>query len=92
MFEEYDPTVRRNLFMSKRATSGLEERRIKCPKCGFYLCRTYGRIHCCVSVVCDKCKFREVIDLALFRTMKLKEIYNEKEGYWFVPTKEAQPA
>ena len=68
------------------------ERKIKCPQCGYFLCKAYGTEHCCISVLCNKCKFKEVIDLALFRTMRLKQIYNEKEGYWYVPTHGEIPA
>ncbi len=92
MFETYESPVRRKLYQSQRAVVGLNERKIKCPSCGFLLCKAYGHEHCYVSVVCEKCKFNEVIDLALFRTMRLKQFYNEKEGYWYVPSQEEQPA
>ncbi len=93
MYEGIAPPIRRNLYQSKRAVVGLAERKIKCPACGFFLCKAYGeRIHCCISVRCEKCKFNDVIDLALFRTMHLKQVYNAKEGYWFVPIPEHQAA
>ena len=45
-------------------------REIRCPHCGFYLLDVYGRDHYYIRVKCRKCKFDELIDTALFRTMK----------------------
>lgn len=47
-------------------------RTVRCPNCGFYLLDVYGKDHCFVRVKCRKCKFNEVIDTALFRTVGRK--------------------
>ena len=47
-------------------------RTIRCPNCGFYLLDVYGKNHYYIRVKCRKCKFNEVIDTALFRTMSRK--------------------
>ena len=44
-------------------------RTVRCPNCGFYLLDVCGKDHYYVRVKCRKCKFDEVIDTALFRTM-----------------------
>lgn len=92
MFDQYEPELKKKLFISRAYSNDKPERKIKCPQCGYFLCKAYGTEHYCVSVMCNKCKFKEVIDLALFRTMKLKQIYNEKEGYWYVPSHGEIPA
>ncbi len=55
---------------SRRAAENKPLRRIRCPRCGFYLMDVYGSDHCLVRVKCRKCKFNETIDTALFRTVR----------------------
>ncbi|MBR1905564.1 MAG: hypothetical protein IJ819_03750 [Clostridiales bacterium] len=83
MFEQYPPQLRRKLYASQQLAIGKAKRNVKCPVCGSLLYKAVGREHQIVEAFCRKCGFNEVIDLALFRTMKLKQIYNEKEGYWY---------
>ena len=47
-------------------------RTIRCPCCGFYLLDVVGRDHCYIRIKCNKCKFNEVIDTALFRTLRFR--------------------
>ena len=44
-------------------------RTIRCPNCGFFLLNVFGQDHYYLQVKCQKCKFSETIDTALFRTM-----------------------
>ena len=48
-------------------------REVRCPKCGFYLLNVFGYDHYIVRVKCRKCKFNDVIDTALFRTLKRRD-------------------
>ncbi len=48
-------------------------RTVRCPVCGFYLLDVYSRDHYLVRVKCQKCKFDDVIDIALFRQFRLRE-------------------
>ena len=85
MFDQYDSQLRRKLYASQALAVGKTKRNVKCPVCGALLCKVVGREHQLMDALCRKCGFNEVIDLALFRTMKLKQIYNAKEGYWYCP-------
>ena len=62
--------VPEKLKRSKEAAEGIPVRAIKCPICGFYLLDAYGSGHYLIRIKCRKCKFDEVIDTALFRTMR----------------------
>lgn len=63
-------SVEEKLRYSRLAAERLIKREIRCPQCGFYLMDVYGREHNITRVKCRKCKFNEVIDTGLFRTMK----------------------
>lgn len=60
----------KKLEMSREGVDVAQLREIRCPHCGFYLLDVYGRNHYYIRVKCRKCKFDELIDTALFRTMK----------------------
>lgn len=55
---------------SKKAAEDLALRNIRCPSCGFHLLNVYGRGHYLLQIKCQKCKFSDVIDTALFRTIR----------------------
>lgn len=63
-------TVEDKLLFSKKMAERLVKREIRCPHCGFYLMDVYGHEHNITRVKCRKCKFDEVIDTGLFRTMR----------------------
>ena len=67
-----NPTVRDKLEQSRQLVQCRELRSIRCPVCGFYLLDVYGFDHYLVRVKCRKCKFDEMIDTALFRTLQLR--------------------
>ncbi|MCR5383146.1 MAG: hypothetical protein K6E72_00675 [Saccharofermentans sp.] len=90
MFDQYEPQLRRKLYASKILAIGKSKRNVKCPVCGNLLFKPVGREHQIIEALCRKCGFNEEIDLALFRRMKLKQIYNSKEGYWYCPHTERQ--
>ena len=77
---QYDPELLNKLALSQLAAEELIKREIKCPVCGFYLMDVYGRDHHITRVKCRKCKFNEVIDTALFRTVKPRRTYRIKTG------------
>ena len=62
--------ARDKLERSMRLAEKERLRTIRCPVCGFYLLDVYGKDHYLVRIKCQKCKFDETIDTALFRTMK----------------------
>ena len=64
--EETEQKLRR----SKDAARLLGKRTILCPVCGFRLLDVYGSGHYLIEVKCRKCKFRDTIDTALFRTVR----------------------
>lgn len=64
------PEVAEKLRRSREAAEGLPLRMIRCPNCGFYLLQVYGHGHYLLNVKCNKCKFHQIIDTALFRTMR----------------------
>ena len=66
------PGLQEKLAQSRTEAEKLERREIKCPNCGFYLLDVYGRDHHYTRVKCRKCKFNDVIDTALFRTIRIK--------------------
>lgn len=66
------PDLSFKLDLSKRGAEKLIKRSIRCPNCGFYLLDVYGTEHYYTKVKCQKCKFCEVIDTALFRTIRAK--------------------
>ena len=65
-----DPELEHKLELSRKLAEILNLRTIRCPCCGFYMLDVYGHDHYLVRVKCRKCKFSEVIDTALFRTVK----------------------
>ena len=90
MFEQYDPALRRKLYASSLLAVGKAKRNVKCPVCGTLLYKVVGREHQIVEALCKKCGFNEEIDLALFRTMRLYQIYNPEQGYWYCPHPEPE--
>jgi phage FluMu protein Com len=66
------PNLDFKLDLSRRGSEKLVRREIRCPKCGFYLLDVFGTEHYYTRVKCQKCKFSEVIDTALFRTVRTK--------------------
>ncbi len=64
------PDIRCRLARSRASVGQRPERTIRCPNCGFHLLDVYGYDHCLVRVKCRKCKFCDVIDTALFRTVR----------------------
>ena len=70
------PDLQDKLAQSRAGAEKLELRQIKCPNCGFYLLDVYGRDHHYTRVKCRKCKFNEVIDTALFRTVRIRQYRN----------------
>lgn len=72
--------LEQRLNASQAGTEGRPLRSIKCPVCGHYLLDVYGHDHSYVRVKCRKCKFDEVIDTALFRTMKKQQV-NRLKAY-----------
>ena len=85
MFEQYDPQLRRKLYASQALAVGKAKRNVKCPICGALLYKVTGREHQVVEALCRKCGFNEEIDLALFRTMKLRQIFDANGGFWYCP-------
>lgn len=67
------PELQEKLEMSKAGAQAQPIRTVKCPVCGFYLLDVSGRDHYYIRVKCRKCKFDEIIDTALFRTMKTNQ-------------------
>ena len=67
------PDLQEKLEMSRAGAEMQPIRTVKCPVCGFYLLDVSGRDHCYIRVKCRKCKFDEMIDTALFRTMKSRQ-------------------
>lgn len=63
------------LEVSRRQAERLVKREIKCPNCGFHLLEVYGTDHHITRVKCQKCKFNELIDTAMFRTIKKRGAY-----------------
>lgn len=73
------PDLQEKLSQSRAGAEKLELRQIKCPNCGFYLLDVYGRDHHYTRVKCRKCKFNEVIDTALFRTVRIRQYRNRHQ-------------
>ena len=71
-FRPLSPEAEEKLLFSKRAAETLERRDVKCPQCGFRVLEVYGRDHHITRVKCQKCKFNDIIDTALFRTVKVR--------------------
>lgn len=72
-YSKPEPAVLKKLEQSLLGAEKLVRREIKCPNCGFYLLDVYGRDHHYTRVKCRKCKFNEVIDTALFRTIRREQ-------------------
>ena len=64
------PDLREKLAASREGIQAEHIRTIRCPSCGFYLLDVYGHDHYYIRVKCRKCKFDEIIDTALFRTLR----------------------
>ncbi len=64
-----NPNVQERLAASRTGAEAKVLRTIRCPSCGFYLLSVYGQDHYYIQVKCQKCKFAETIDTALFRTI-----------------------
>lgn len=58
------------LELSRQQAETLVKRDIKCPNCGFYMLEVYGTDHHITRAKCQKCKFNELIDTAMFRTIR----------------------
>ena len=65
--------LQRRLDISREGAKAQPIRSVKCPCCGFYLLDVSGKDHYYIRVKCRKCKFDEIIDTALFRTMKISQ-------------------
>ena len=66
--------VQERLAASRAGAEAKVLRTIRCPSCGFHLLSVYGQDHYYIQVKCQKCKFAETIDTALFRTMGKQEM------------------
>lgn len=80
-------SIEDKLRYSRSAAEHLVKREIKCPCCGFYLLDVYGRDHFITSVKCRKCKFNEVIDTALFRTVKDRRLRTSTRRFRSMPSR-----
>ncbi len=67
------PDLQQKLEASRAGAQAQPLRTIRCPSCGFYLLDVSGHDHYYIRVKCRKCKFDELIDTALFRTMKQRQ-------------------
>ena len=85
MFEDYKPHIRDKLIKSLEYAQGQPKRDVKCPKCRCILFQAYGRKHCCIYYKCWKCNYEGIMDIGMFRTMKLNQVYNEEYSCWYVP-------
>ena len=76
------PELQDKLAASREGIQSEQIRTIRCPRCGFYLLDVYGYDHYYIRVKCRKCKFDELIDTALFRTVgrrRLQSRYRTKK-------------
>ena len=76
------PELQDKLEASREGIQSEQIRTIRCPSCGFYLLDVYGHDHYYIRVKCRKCKFDELIDTALFRTLgrrRLQSRYRTKK-------------
>lgn len=64
--------VQEKLDFSRKQSETLEMRDVKCPVCGFKVLEVFGHEHQIMRVKCRKCKFNDIMDIALFRTMKVR--------------------
>ena len=71
-FRPLTPEAEKKLLYSKQVAETLERRDVKCPQCGFRVLEVYGRDHHITRVKCQKCKFNDIIDTALFRTVRVR--------------------
>lgn len=69
----FSPELQEKLEMSKAGAQAKPIRTLKCPVCGLHLLDVSGQDHYYIRVKCRKCKFDEMIDTALFRTMKSRQ-------------------
>lgn len=69
------PELQGKLAASRAGIQAEHIRTIRCPSCGFYLLDVYGHDHYYIRVKCRKCKFDEVIDTALFRTIGHRRLH-----------------
>ena len=77
------PDLQDKLEASREGIQSEQIRTIRCPSCGFYLLDVYGHDHYYIRVKCRKCKFDELIDTALFRTLgrrRLQSRYRIKKS------------
>ncbi len=77
------PELQDKLEASREGIQSEQIRTIRCPSCGFYLLDVYGHDHYYIRVKCRKCKFDELIDTALFRTLgrrRLQSRYRIKKS------------
>ena len=64
------PEVLRLLELSWNEVSGMEERDLKCPICGFRVKGVYADRTGHANIKCRKCKFSGPVNLAYFRRQK----------------------
>ena len=64
------PEVLRLLELSWNEVSGMEERDLKCPICGFRVEGVYADRTGHANIKCRKCKFSGPVNLAYFRRQK----------------------
>ena len=64
------PEILRLLELSWNEVSGMEERDLKCPICGFRVEGVYADRTGHANIKCRKCKFSGPVNLAYFRRQK----------------------
>ena len=71
--DNHIPDLEFRLEQSRKLAESQPLRTIRCPKCGFYMLEIGGYEHVAIQVKCRKCKFSDVIDTALFRTIRKRQ-------------------
>ena len=71
-FREPDEEVRRKLALSKEEYEKAEKKPLRCPVCGYKLIGASAVRSGLVEVKCQKCKFEGPMNLAYFRTQRLR--------------------
>lgn len=69
----------RKLSLSIQEAEGKEKLEVKCPICAFPLIGMYGEKKGIARIKCRKCKYEGPVNLAYFRTLKIKHLRYEPE-------------